>query len=774
MLKVLTLHVIKIPNMLSSSSPNNISTYHINIKGLVQGVGFRPFIYRIASKNQVHGWVENRNDGVAIKITCTQETLNSFLSDMKQTAPPASEIESIEIIEVQKEYFSEFSIIKSKSFSEKVTNVSPDIAVCDDCLRDMKEQANRIDYPFINCTNCGPRFTIIQDLPYDREKTTMKDFLMCPMCEAEYTDINDRRFHAQPVACSNCGPQYTLHYSNQTITKTSEIIKSLTKLIQNKKIIAVKGLGGFFLSCDAQSEDAVSRLRNLKNREGKPFAVMFSDISTLKKFAFVGVKEESILLSARRSIVLLEQKKMLAPSVNVGFSTIGAMLPYMPLHFLLFEKLNLPAIVLTSGNLSDEPIITDNNFALKQFSGIADAVLTYNRDIHNRTDDSVVTVVNSKERILRRSRGYVPSPITLNANVEGILATGAELVNCFCIGKDNQAIMSQHIGDLKNIETYDFFCETIERFKKLFRFSPELLVSDLHPDYLSSQYAAQSNIKHLKVQHHHAHITSCMAEHKLDEKVIGISFDGTGLGDDNNIWGSEFMVCDLADYSRITHFEYMPMPGGDRVTDEPWRMAVSYLYRTYGRSFWELNLPFLKDTPGQSVDILCDAIDRKINSPLTSGSGRLFDAVAALVNLCTKSKFHAEAPMRLESVIKKGCTESYEFLVDKTISFAPTFKAIVYDIQQNVGTEIISAKFHNTMVEVIANGACKIRDTHKLNKVVLSGGTFQNKYLLENTEMILAQLGFEVYTHSKVPTNDAGIALGQLVIAAKRLEIRLL
>lgn len=760
--------------MLSPFSTKNSSTYHIKIKGLVQGVGFRPFIYRVASKNQVQGWVENRNDGVAIKITCTEEILNHFLSDVKQTAPPASEIESVEVIEVQRENFSDFSIIKSKSFSEKVTNVSPDIAVCNDCLRDMKEQQNRIDYPFINCTNCGPRFTIIQDLPYDREKTTMKDFLMCPLCKAEYTDINDRRFHAQPVACSNCGPQYSLHLGDQTITSTNEIIKSLAELIHNKKIVAVKGLGGFFLSCDAQSEETVSRLRKLKNREGKPFAVMFSDISTLKEYASVNEKEEYLLLSARRPIVLLEQNKQLAQSVNVGFKTIGTMLPYMPLHYLLFEKLNLPAIVLTSGNLSDEPIITDNDFALKQFSGIADAVLTYNRDIHNRTDDSVVTIVNEKERIFRRSRGYVPSPINLNANVEGILATGAELVNCFCIGKDSQAIISQHIGDLKNIETYDFFCETIERFKKLFRFSPNLVVSDLHPDYLSSQYAAQSSIKHLKVQHHHAHIASCMAEHKLDEKVIGISFDGTGLGDDNNIWGSEFMVCDLADYSRITHFEFMPMPGGDKVTDEPWRMAVSYLYRTFGRRFTEFNLPFLKDIPSQSVEILCDAIDRKINSPLTSGSGRLFDAVAALINLCTNSKFHAEAPMRLESVIKKGCTESYKYSVDKTISFAPAIKGIVEDIQQNISNEIISAKFHNTIVKIIADVACKIRDSHQLNRVVLSGGTFQNKYLLENTEKILAQHDFQVYSHLKVPTNDAGIALGQMVIAAKKIELGLL
>ena len=753
--------------MLSHSSIHNSSTYQIQIKGLVQGVGFRPFIYRVASKNQVQGWVENRNDGVAIKITCTEETLNRFLSDVKQTAPPASEIESIEIIEVQRENFSEFSIIKSKSLSEKVTNVSPDIAVCSDCLQDMKEQENRIDYPFINCTNCGPRFTIIQDLPYDREKTTMKDFIMCSDCGREYIDILDRRFHAQPVACTTCGPQYTLHLPNLLINKPNEIVSNLANLIRSGKIVAVKGLGGFFLASDALNEEAVSNLRKLKNREGKPFAVMFSDIDSLKEYAFTNDAEESLLLSPKRPIVLLEQKKSLAPSVNVGFSTIGAMLPYMPLHYLLFEKLNIPAIVLTSGNISDEPIITDNFLALTNFQGLADAVLTYNRDIHNRTDDSVVTIVNQKERILRRSRGYVPTPINLNFNVEGIFATGAELVNCFCIGKDNQAIMSQHIGDLKNIETYDFFCETIERFQKLFRFSPSLVVSDLHPDYLSTRYATESNIKHIKVQHHHAHIASCMAEHGLDEKVIGISFDGTGLGDDNNIWGSEFLVCDLADYSRITHFEYMPMPGGDRVTNEPWRMAVSYLYKVYGKSFTELNLPFLKGISSQSVEILCDAIERKINCPLSSGSGRLFDAVAALINLCAISKFHAEAPMRLESIIRKGYNDSYDFSLSKTISFEPTIIQIVDDIHRGTSIDFISTKFHNTVINVLVEVASNIRETHNLNRVVLSGGTFQNRYLLENVERRLSSIDFEVFAHSRIPTNDAGIALGQMVVASQ-------
>jgi len=757
--------------MINPNQQNKENTYLIEIKGLVQGVGFRPFIYRLAGSLNLKGWVENRNDGVAIKITCEPLTLNVFIDLIKHTAPPASTIETVEFFQVDKEIYYDFQIVKSKTISDQITNVSPDIAVCSDCLEDMKVQKNRIDYPFINCTNCGPRFTIIKDLPYDRDKTTMRDFEMCPDCRKEYTDIADRRFHAQPVACSLCGPEYSLLYDNKIVKGTKEIIWKLVALINDGKIVAIKGLGGFFLACDAFCEESVNRLRKLKNREGKPFAVMFSNIDTLKEFAFVDIEEESSLLSLKRPIVLLQQKKYMAPSVTVGFNTIGAMLPYMPIHHLLFEKLDIPAIVLTSGNISDEPIITDNQIAIEKLTRIADAVLTYNRDIYNRTDDSVVTVINRKERIFRRSRGYVPVPIKMKLNVDGIFATGAELVNCFCIGKDNQAIISQHIGDLKNIETYEFYCETIEQFKKLFKYKPSLVVSDMHPNYLSTRYAVETKLKHIQVQHHHAHIASCMAEHNLDEKVIGVSFDGTGYGDDNNIWGGEFFVCDLREYTRISHFDYIPMPGGDKVTDEPWRMAVSYLYKIFGNDFKKFNLPFLKNVDRSYVEMLCSAVDKKINCPLTSSSGRLFDAVAALINLCPYSKFHAEAPMRLEAIIDKNIKEAYPFTFNKTISFDETFRQIVKDIQCLTSPSEISAKFHNTIISVINEVVKEIRVKYDLNKVVLSGGTFQNKFLLKNIENLLLKNDFEIFSHKKVPTNDGGIALGQLAIAAKIKEL---
>ena len=743
------------------------STFIIEIKGRVQGVGFRPFIYRLAKTNKLNGWVENRNDGVVMKISCDANAISRFISLIKQSTPPAANIESIEFRQTENEKFDDFQIVTSKTVSDRITDISPDIAVCKDCLKDMKIQTNRLDYPFINCTNCGPRFTIIMDLPYDRDKTTMKDFAMCPECRKEYGDIRDRRFHAQPIACSLCGPEYSLLYQGTIINGTDKIIRQLALLIKEKKIIAVKGLGGFFLACDATDEKVVVRLRERKKREGKPFAVMFTDIETLKEYALVSQTEERSLMSWKRPIVLLHQKKKLAPSVSVGFNTIGAMLPYMPLHYLLFEKLDIPAIVLTSGNMSDEPIVIDNITAVEKLGEIADAVLSYNRRIYNRTDDTVVTIIHEKERLFRRSRGYVPEPKNLTLNVDGILATGAELVNCFCLGKDNQAILSQHIGDLKNIETYEFYSETIDQFKKLFRFKPQLIVSDLHPDYLSTRYAIDSNQKHIQVQHHHAHIASCMAEHNLDEQVIGVAFDGTGYGDDSHSWGGEFFVCDLHGYTRINHFEYMPMPGGDKVIEEPWRMALSYLYAIYGDKFREFDLPFLKTIKPSTLDLLCSAIDNKLNTPLTSSAGRLFDAVAALINLSPSTNFHAEAPMRLEAIMDKNVTKSYPYSISTTISFADTFKHIVHDLHHHVPLPEISAKFHNTVISVIMEVVTEARNNHDINRVVLSGGTFQNRYILENLEMKLASQKFEYFSHEKIPTNDGGIALGQLVIAAK-------
>jgi len=743
----------------------------IQIKGLVQGVGFRPFIYRIAHQYRLKGWVENRNDGVLIKVNGSHELINKFKGDIKSQAPVASNIHSIVTEEVVFEEFADFQIIKSKNSSEEITDISPDIAVCNACLEDLKIQKHRIDYPFINCTNCGPRFSIIKGLPYDRDKTTMDPFIMCDKCRKEYEDVLDRRFHAQPVACSTCGPTYELIIGEIVINDFDEILDQCKELLENGKIIAIKGIGGFQIACDAKNEEAVNRLREKKVREGKPFAVMFENIEKMQEFVHLFPSEKKSVESWRRPIVIAQEKKKLALGVSVGFKTIGAMLPYMPFHYLLFKKIEIPAIVLTSGNLSDEPIVINNNEAIDNLTRIADAVLIFNREIYNRTDDSVVFSVNEKERLIRRSRGNAPEPVNLDLNVDGIFAAGAELVNCFCIGKGNQAILSQHIGDLKNLETLEFYTESYERFKKLFRSEPSIVVHDKHPDYLSTRFAIDLNIQQIEVQHHHAHIASCMAEHDLDEKVIGVSMDGTGYGDDGNIWGGEFFVCDLTDYNRFSHFDYIPLPGGDSVTKEPWRTGLSILYKIYGNKLWDLNIPFIKSLDKVRSNLLIQAIDKNINCPLSSSAGRLFDAIAAITNICPVSKFHAEAPMRLESVASAGIDYAYPFDLDNVISFESTIRALIDDILDGVELAEISAKFHNTVINVIFAVASQIRKETGINRVVLSGGTFQNKYLLSRIEKILEQERFEVYSQQKVPSNDGGIALGQLIIAAKQREL---
>ncbi len=750
---------------------NKIINNLIHVQGLVQGVGFRPFIYRLAKKNKLAGWVENSNNGVFIKVEGLAETIKHFTNEIKDKAPLASNVISIVPETIPLENFTEFTIIKSENKSDEITEVSPDIAVCNECLSDLKLQEHRIDYSFINCTNCGPRFTIIKDLPYDRDKTTMKPFKFCKTCHSEYTEILDRRFHAQPVACSNCGPTYKLHYQDEAITDINELLEQCCNLLERGKIVAMKGLGGYHLACDANNETAVKKLREAKNRDGKPFAVMCKDLDALNTFAECTKDEQELLTSWRRPIVLIKNNKKLAPSVCMGFDSVGIMLPYMPFHHQLMDQLKSSVIVLTSGNISDEPIIIDNEIAHAQLGSIADAVLTYNRDIHNRTDDSVAFVTNNKSRLIRRSRGFVPTPTRLNLNVDGIFAAGAELVNCFAIGKGNQAILSQHIGDLKNAETLEFYTESVDRFKKLFRVKPELMAHDLHPDYLSTRYAMEYDIPKVGIQHHHAHIASCMAEHQLDEKVIGIAFDGTGLGDDNKIWGGEFFVCDLADYERFSYFDYVKMPGGDKATKHPWRMAVSYLHKYYGRNFNKSDFEFLKDVTDFELEFVIEMLEKNLNCPETSSCGRLFDAVSAIINLCTNASFHAEAPMRLEAAIDTNCTKSYDFKIGKQIDLKEIFEGIITDLNKGINQGIIATKFHHTIINIIFAVAKKLRDERGLNKVVLSGGSFQNRYILEKVENLLNKHNFEVFSHQETPSNDGGLALGQIAIAAKKREL---
>jgi len=760
---------------------NGIHSYYLlKIKGLVQGVGFRPFIYRLANEFQLKGWVENQNDGVLVKIESAYEVAENFRRSIIEKAPPASIIQSVDIEKDGIEVLDSFVIRKSETNSDKVTAVSPDIAMCEDCLHDFKFQKHRFNYPFINCTNCGPRFTIIQQLPYDRPNTTMSSFVMCTDCGGEYTDIANRRFHAQPIACHHCGPVYSLHENAGIVTKIEIIIDTMVSGLLAGKIFAIKGLGGFHLMCSAFDEQAVNRLRELKFREGKPFAVMFRSVESAKEYITINSEEESIITSWRRPIVLAEKIKDLPPGVANGLSTLGVMLPYMPFHYLLFEQLQISAVVLTSGNLADEPVMTSNAAALETFVDKVDGVLTYNRDIYNRADDSVVAVYNNKVRMVRRSRGYTPTPILTAMNTEGIFAAGAELVNSFGMGKGNQAIMSQYIGDLKNFETYSFYRETFDRFSQLFKFKPEWVVSDLHPDYLSSQFADELSrlypeAKRLKVQHHHAHIAAVMADRQLDERVIGVSFDGTGLGTDGKIWGAEVFTADLLHAERNFHFEYIPLPGGDKAAEDPWRMAISYLYQTFGDEMLQLPLPIFEHVASKKIHLVLQMLKANTNCPLVSSAGRLFDAVAAIVGLTYQSSFHAEAPMRLESIANIEINDRYDFeILQEAISFRTMIHQIVKDVLQHEPRDLISGKFHNTMVEVIIQAATEVRNKSGLTKVVLSGGTFQNRLLSEKIENQLLNEGFEVYFPGNIPVNDQGIALGQLIIVAKMRQAELI
>jgi hydrogenase maturation protein HypF len=748
----------------------SIKAYGLKIEGLVQGVGFRPFVYRIAKREQVSGWVRNASFGVYIHIQAEQPSIDNFILALKTEAPLASEIIKLQIEEKKADELEDFRILSSQDIDDEITQVSPDIATCEECLEDIRVQEHRINYPFTNCTHCGPRFSIIRDLPYDREKTTMDVFQLCEICKSEYADIGDRRFHAQPVACNTCGPHYSLSMKGDLITELDDILNRLNSLIRNGGIIAIKGIGGYFLMCDANNENAVSRLRHSKIRESKPFAVLFKNIETIGTYTNITSEETDFLKSWQRPIVIIESKKLLAPSVCMAFPTIGAILPYMPFHYMIFERIRVSALVLTSGNLSDEPIIVDNTRAIEILGKISDAVLCYNRDIHNRVDDSIGIVINHKPRLIRRSRGYAPSPIFLNNNTEGILATGAELNNCFCIGKGKQAILSQHIGDLKNFETYQFYIESVERFSKLFRVRPSCVAYDMHPDYLSTSYALSLKIEAYSVQHHHAHIASCMTENSLDEKIIGVAMDGTGYGTDGTIWGSEFMIADLLNFDRITHFPYIALPGGDYVTKEPWRTGISVLYSLYGRSLINLKLPFLQSLDEKKKNLIIEVLEKNVNCPSSCSAGRWFDAVAAILGICSETGFHAEAPMRLEACIDRNESGSYpwEAKTGNLIEFDQIVKAIIHDIHSNVPVSIISARFHNTMADIIIDQINFISQKSSIKKVVISGGSFQNKFLLTKLEKEYKSGEIKIYSPSRVPANDAGIALGQLAIAAHR------
>ncbi len=765
----------------------------IHIHGIVQGVGFRPFVYHLARRFHLAGFVCNTPDGVLIEVEGPDAVLTNFLQDLTSDAPPLAEVTSVITGEIETLGETEFIIRESVEQEFSAVLVSPDVATCDDCRHEFTDPNDRrFGYPFTNCTNCGPRYSIIEDVPYDRPKTTMREFHMCPDCQAEYDDPGNRRFHAQPNACPVCGPQLTLVDSGGVAIAIPdehedkrradlETVRKVRLLLRQGKIVAIKGLGGFHLACDAENHEAVVRLRARKRRSDKPFALMAGDVASVSGFCQVSHDDPDALLSARHPIVILPRRSdaRISPAVAPGNNTLGVMLPYTPLHSLLFgenpaDSPAFTALVMTSGNLSEEPIVTSNEEALSRLGRVADAFLLHNRRIHMRVDDSVVRVIRGKERILRRSRGYVPAVIDLMAPLAEILACGPELKNTFCLTHARHAILSQHIGDLENYETLCFFEETLANLKKLFRVEPRLIAYDLHPRYLSTQYAMeQHDLQKIGVQHHHAHIASCMAENGLSEKVIGVALDGTGYGTDGQIWGGEFLIADFETFERRAHLRYVPLAGGDAAVRQPWRAALSYLRETYGGEL-PGDLPLWKAVPERERLLVGKMLERGINTVATSSCGRLFDAVASVLGLRHEINFEAQAAIELEMAAREGVGGVYPFQIEFTdpwqIDVRPMVKSIVSEMQDGEMPGVIAARFHNTLGEIVAEVCRELRERERLNKVCLSGGSFQNMFLLQRTISSLSEYGFEVYLHKKVPPNDGGISLGQAVIANAALK----
>jgi len=745
--------------------------YQLTIDGIVQGVGFRPFVYQSAIRLGLNGWVNNDSRGVTIEVEGAAASLAEFGRTLREEHPPLATIISIRETEIPPTGASGFAIIESSSTADKTARISPDTFVCSDCLAELFDPADRrFGYPFINCTNCGPRYTIIRAIPYDRPNTTMDDFPMCEACRAEYDDPTSRRFHAQPNACADCGPALSLTDAAGAYLPGAPLDQAI-ELLRQGRIVAVKGLGGYHLAVDASNDKAVTELRRRKLRDEKPFALMSCDLDRVAAYADYDRQEARLLQSVERPIVLLRQKtgQRLSPRVAPRNRYFGVMLPYTPLHHLLLQPFQ--ALVMTSGNLSDEPIVFADADARDRLAGIADAFLLHDRKIHIRSDDSIARVMAGQALLLRRSRGYVPRAVQLPQPLPKILAVGAELKNTFCLTRGDQAYLSQHIGDLNNVEVLASLESGIRHLEGLLELDPELIAHDLHPDYLSTRLAEEwpEDLPKLAVQHHHAHLASCLAEHGETGPALGVIFDGLGYGADGTIWGGEFLLGDFSGYRRLAHLDQVRMPGGDAATREPWRMALAYLVAAYGDDLPDL--PLLESIPDDQLRLLRQMLAKGLNSPLTSSCGRLFDAVAALLGLRDTVSYEGQAALELEMCAAAGETGRYRFELKEEkeplqVNVQPLIRSVVAELQQGIEVGIISARFHNTVAAVIREVCNQLRAREEIALVVLSGGVFQNRYL---TELAVDQLegdGFRVLTHSLVPPNDGGLALGQAVIAA--------
>jgi len=814
----------------------------IVIKGIVQGVGFRPFVYSLAKQLGLKGWVRNTSAGVEIEVDGELSSLRSFIHAVQFESPPLARIDSIEVTEKALNGFHEFEIHHSAEIEDEFQPVSPDVSICEDCLRELFDPNDRrFLYPFINCTNCGPRFTIIERIPYDRANTTMAGFVMCDDCRAEYNNPLNRRFHAQPIACPACGPQVWLE-GRFTEPDPHKAIPLAVNILRQGRIVAIKGLGGVHLACDATNAEAVNALRSRKLRVDKPFAIMMGTLDDISNQCFINEYERGLLLSKDRPIVILQRKpdSIVDPNVAPGQHTLGVMLPYTPLHHLLFydwatlnNNWNSPPpekplmLVMTSGNLSEEPIAKDNEEAVDRLSGIADAFLLHDRPIRTRCDDSVGRVFEvrrpprrtagslSRQNLsgrdiersresyfwtpIRRSRGYVPYPVLFPDQYPQVLAVGGELKNVFCLTRGRYAFLSHHIGDLENFETLKAFEDGIAHFESLFKATPEILAHDLHPNYLATRYAldraATERIPAIAVQHHHAHVAACMADndYRGEGLILGVSFDGTGYGDDGKIWGGEFLLANYRDYKRVAHLIYAPLPGGEQAIREPWRIALAWLILSGIE--WSEDIPPVKYAKQSSsmndngrgfyidlLEVIRKQLTNQINTPLTSSAGRLFDAVASLIGIRHTVNYEAQAAIEMEAAADQNEKSSYSFeisdrlpvgevdedvhLIDPT----PMFREIVADLRTGTSQNAIAGKFHNTVMNMIAETCRAIQRDYGIQDVFLSGGVWQNAYLLTRTIPVLDALGFRVYTHRQVPSNDGGLALGQAIVAANSVK----
>jgi hydrogenase maturation protein HypF len=765
---------------------------HISVSGVVQGVGFRPFVYNLAQRLGLGGWVLNNSGGVEIEIEGTVEALEAFLSVLRAEPPPLAHIASLTVHSLPLPGYTHFEIRHSEQQEGRYQLISPDVATCPDCLRELLDPADRrYRYPFINCTNCGPRFTIIGDIPYDRPNTTMRVFPMCPDCQREYDDPANRRFHAQPNACPVCGPHIWLTdatglplASDESHADNDKVLSQTRELILAGKILAIKGLGGFHLACDATDAEAVRTLRARKHRPHKPLAVMLPTLEAVKQHCLVSPAEETLLTSHQCPIVLLERRpgSAVVEEVAPRNRTLGVMIPYTPLHHILLRDVGRP-LVMTSGNLSEEPIAQNNEEALRRLGALADAFLFHNRDIYSRYDDSVWHVVSLKREVdlaqpLRRARGYAPFPIALPFPMRPILATGAELKNTFCLARDEYAFLSQHIGDMENLETLEHFETTLALFRHLFRLEPDFIAHDLHPDYLATKFAIRNSQLAIPVQHHHAHVAACLADNSWgldDGAVIGVALDGTGYGEDGTIWGGEWLVGGYRGFRRAAHLEYLPLPGGDAAIRQPWRIAAAYVYALLGGEAVPETLVSAAWSP-----MFYRQLERRINTPLTSSMGRLFDAVSALLGVCTEATYEAQGAIELEQISRPfdgTFPESYPFVLEESdegcvLRLRPLLAALLEEVRAETPVPEVAWRFHGTVARMIERVCCRLRDKTGLQTVALSGGCFQNRLMTQLVVPLLEEAGFGVLLHRQLPCNDGGLSLGQAAIAHFRVATK--